>query len=210
MGQISLRTHLSNGICNDDNFSAMNCQSDLDSYFHIYCCYINQVGTVLSNFTGHKVLFRVQPYMLFRGIYILYNLFIFTNWKILLRLVLQRWSLTDLQTHPSFLRRWLTAWVGRLPFVFIMQSISRRSWKALSFLPYFRIPFRNTSWASAGLIKLFFKRMYLLPIISRREGKAHYNNGPPLGCICCQSQTVEAARVIRERGRGGSITWKEV
>ena len=157
-------------------FSAMNCQSDLDCDFHIQCSgYINQVGTVLSNFTGHKVLFRVQPYMQFRGIYILYNLFIFTNWKILLRLFLQTWSLTDLQTHPSFLRRWLTAWVGRLPFVFIMQSISRRSWKASSFSPYFLLGIL-CSWASAGLLKLFFKRMYLLPIISRREGKAHNNN----------------------------------
>ena len=35
--------------------------------------YINQVGTVLSNFTGHKVLFRVQPYMLTRE-YILFIL----------------------------------------------------------------------------------------------------------------------------------------
>ena len=169
MGQISLRTHLFNGLCNDDNVSAMNCQYDLDCDFHIQCSgYINQVGTVLSNFTGHKVLFRVQPYMQFRGIYILYNLFIFTNWKILLRLFLQTWSLTDLQTHPSFLRRWLTAWVGRLPFVFIMQSISRRSWKASSFSPYFLLGIL-CSWASAGLLKLFFKRMYLLPIISRKR-----------------------------------------
>ena len=74
MGQISLRTHLSNGLCNDDNVSAMNCQSDLVCDFHIQCSgYINQVGTVLSNFTGHKVLFRVQPYMLTRE-YILFIL----------------------------------------------------------------------------------------------------------------------------------------
>ena len=66
--------------------------------------------------------------------------------------------------------------------------------KSFIILPYFRIPFRNISWASAGLIKLFLKRMYLLPIISKREGKAHYNNGPPLGSICCQSQTVETRR----------------
>ena len=58
MGQISLTTHLSNGFCNDDNVSAMNCQSDLVCDFHIQCSgYINQVGTVLSNFTRHKVLF---------------------------------------------------------------------------------------------------------------------------------------------------------
>ena len=46
----------------------------------IYCFgYINQVSTVLSNFTGHKVLFRVQPYMLFRGIYIYYITYLFSQ-----------------------------------------------------------------------------------------------------------------------------------